>query len=59
MKFDWDKLLVKAEKAGHQLANSAHKIVISGMLFFIGYQLWNFNRPIEYKQRYVEKGEEK
>lgn len=53
MKIDWNKALGQAEQLGHRLANSAHKIAISGCLLFIGYQLWNFNKPIEYKRRYI------
>lgn len=57
MKIDWNKILEKTEKAGNKLANSAHKIAICGMLFFIGYQIFNFNKPIEYQRRFSEKPE--
>lgn len=46
MKFDWNQILERTEKLGNRMANNAHKAVIWGMLFFIGYQLFNFNKPI-------------
>ena len=59
MKFDFNKLLERTEKLGNRMANNAHKVVICGLLLFIGYQLVNFGKPIEYKKKYIEKSEEK
>ena len=44
---------------GNKVANNAHKVVISGLLLFIGFQLYHFNRPIEYERKFIEKGEQK
>lgn len=45
---EWEQIVTNVEKMGGKVANGAHKVIITGMLAFIAYQLWNFNRPIEY-----------
>jgi len=44
MKWNWEKLLGKAEQKGFRAANTFHKVAINCILLYISYNVFTFFR---------------